>query len=136
MNIEWSDRYSVGVKIIDDQHQYFIGLINELFEALENREYSEKLDEILQKVLAYAEFHFKTEETLLESCNCPELQHQRNEHYKISHQLDSLAKKRDRVKKDLPFYYKIIALLKGWLINHLTTDDQLYVAHLKDHGIS
>lgn len=136
MQIEWADRYSVNVDVIDNQHKYFFSLINEMFAALEAREYTEKVDGILEKLLAYADFHFKTEEALLEGCDCPELQHQRNEHYKLTHKLNSLIKKRDKVKDMLPYYYEIINFLKRWLIHHLTDDDQRYVEHLKKHGVT
>jgi hemerythrin-like metal-binding protein len=135
MQIEWSDKYAVGVESIDEQHKYFFSLINEAFQALEDRDYEAKMDHLLDKIMSYAEYHFETEESLLESCNCAELQHQRNEHYKIAHQLRGLINKRDRVKDVLPYYYEIIDVLKDWLIHHLTSDDQLYVKHLKEHGI-
>lgn len=136
MNIEWSDRYKVNVQAIDEQHERFVGLINEMFEALEARQYSEKLDDLLDRVLKYAELHFKTEESLLENCGCPELQHQKNEHYKIMHGLNNLVSKRNRAKDDLAFYYEVINLLKNWLVHHMSSDDQLYAKHLREHGIS
>ena len=55
MNFEWKDEYGIGVSIIDDQHRYFVGLINELYAAIQNGEADDKLCEIFGKVTKYAD---------------------------------------------------------------------------------
>lgn len=63
--MHWHDTFSVGVRIIDDQHQQLFTLVNELIIAVNTQQQDEVLDRILHAVLAYTEMHFRTEEELL-----------------------------------------------------------------------
>lgn len=62
--INWHDSFSVGVRIIDDQHQQLFALINKLISAVNMHQEGKTLDAILRSVLEYTEMHFKTEEEL------------------------------------------------------------------------
>ena len=47
--IEWKEEYSVGIEEIDDQHQHMVGIINDLFYIINNKEFDKvykKLDVI------------------------------------------------------------------------------------------
>ena len=62
--LHWHDSFSVGIRIIDDQHQQLFLLVNELIQAVNDHQEGKVLDGILQSVLAYTHVHFKTEEEL------------------------------------------------------------------------
>ena len=63
--IVWSERYSVGISRIDEQHQRLIDLINDLHGAMLEKQEEPELSKILDGLAAYAVSHFATEETLM-----------------------------------------------------------------------
>ncbi|MDP3479425.1 MAG: hemerythrin domain-containing protein, partial [Desulfoprunum sp.] len=65
--MHWHDTFSVGVRIIDDQHQQLFALVNELIVAVNTQQQDEVLDKILHTVLTYTEKHFRTEEKLFKT---------------------------------------------------------------------
>ena len=67
--LEWEEKYSVGVVEIDNQHKRMFEIINELFEAINNKIIEEKLDKIIAKVVDYKDFHFTTEEKYFKEFN-------------------------------------------------------------------
>src|SRR3989339_1805386 len=62
MKIEWKKEYSVGVEEIDDQHKYFISLLNDLYDAIIAGKSRAELNELFLYLADYAEKHFATEE--------------------------------------------------------------------------
>jgi hemerythrin len=52
--IEWSDSFSVGVKLFDDQHKTIIGMINRLIEAPNIDTNSAIITDLLTGMIEYA----------------------------------------------------------------------------------
>ncbi len=63
---EWSDEYSVGVSIVDDEHKKLVSLINEADIAKQNGENLTEIMKILNDMVLYARRHFKMEEAYME----------------------------------------------------------------------
>ena len=70
--ITWSDKFSVGVLELDEQHKKIIELINELDVNMNLSPRSEKLHNILGRIIIYAQKHLDFEESLLRDGNPPE----------------------------------------------------------------
>jgi hypothetical protein len=62
----WSDRYATGVEAIDEQHMILVHTLNEAATKLAEDASVEHLDRITQDLLAYALYHFETEESLMQ----------------------------------------------------------------------
>ena len=58
MEIKWKKEYSVGIEEIDDQHKYFISLLNDLYNAIVEGKSQEELKVLFQDLSDYAEKHF------------------------------------------------------------------------------
>ena len=63
--IEWDNKYSVGISIIDEEHEKFIDIINKAIFAMEHIGNIEKTKEVIGKMLEYSGKHFSTEETYM-----------------------------------------------------------------------
>ena len=61
MKLIWEDKYSVGVKLIDDQHKMMFETINKLLYMLSNMAQKNEIDEIISMLVEYKKFHFETE---------------------------------------------------------------------------
>ena len=63
-HVSWSNHYSMGIKLIDDQHRGLIEFVNDLFTHSTGREDEERayFKNIIKIVVSYTKTHFATEE--------------------------------------------------------------------------
>ncbi len=65
MYIKWQDAFSVNVNEIDQQHKKLIGMINELFDAMEEGRGRAILSGLLEEMVDYSKTHFSNEEAYM-----------------------------------------------------------------------
>jgi len=124
--MQWHDSFSVGVHIIDTQHQQLFTLINELIVAVNTHQEDEVLDRILRSVLAYTELHFKTEENLLKihsqfKAHC-------DIHQKFAQDVNLLMVDFNKSKVDVSV--RLLNSLTDWLQNHILKTDIAFFSEL------
>ena len=64
----WSDKYSVGIEIIDEQHKELFNILDNCYELLLKNKDDDKYDKIitiLEELKNYTIYHFKTEEEFM-----------------------------------------------------------------------
>ena len=133
MDIKWKDEYSVGVKEIDDQHKYFIKLLNDLFCAVSGNKSQPELKDLFERLAEYAEKHFATEEKYFD-----EFGFEGAAEHKLKHQemRDEIARiKNQSAKSGIHFYGSIVYFLQEWLDEHLVKMDQEYKKCFASHGL-
>lgn len=131
--ILWTDGYSVNVAEIDEQHKYFIGIINELYSAVEEENVHEVIDDILNKLSAYIDFHFATEEKYFDLYHYPDADEHKNEHQILREKFAAILQKRKL--DDNSVFYELISFLNGWLEDHLARVDKKYSKFFNEHGL-
>lgn len=125
--IEWNEKLLTGVAEIDNQHKILVDSINEANSRLMEDHDIKLVEQITKNLLAYAIFHFETEEDLMlqydydgESAEAA-LLHQK-QHREFSTQVlavrDGLRDGKEISREDL------LAFLNGWLISHIMNTDQ------------
>jgi len=130
-HVTWSNSYSMGVKIVDDQHKGLLEFVNDLFNHASGNEAEERayFKEVIQQAVKYIKEHFHTEEKLMIATKFPGYM----EHKKIHDQFtltvvntvkDFEAGKRLVLKK---FAY----FLKDWVLTHVAVEDVQYAAYFK-----
>lgn len=132
--VTWSPEMSVGVQIIDNQHQSLFQIINDLHHSIE-REGGEKraLNTILQGLIDYTEYHFETEEEYFEEFAYPE-----KEAHKIKHQefTDKIIEyKKEVAGGNITIFSDLMNYLKVWWVNHIQVCDKKYAKHFHEHGL-
>jgi hemerythrin len=133
MKIIWNDELSVGVGAIDDQHKHFIGIINRLYDAVQERKSTEVIAEILEDLRVYALYHFETEEKYFEQFDYAGAAEHIKEHKKLTARLEHLIADEKKGKKTVVI--ETIYFLEDWLKNHLAKMDRKYIDCFKDHGL-
>ncbi len=123
--IEWDDKHSVGISIIDDEHKEFIAIINKVVVIKEHNDNPEEVREILYEMIKYALKHFATEETYMEKFNFPEFQLHRNEHLDFTDKAFTNLNK--VIMGDYQMANEILEYLKQWLVNHIQKTDRKYI---------
>ncbi len=133
MAIEWKEEYSVQVKEIDTQHKNLIKIINELYQAIYNKEVDKKLVQIFDKLINFAIEHFTTEEKYFDIFNYENSKYHKEKHQKFKSQILDFQKKIGENKLKLSF--ELADFLEDWLVDHLMNEDQKYVKCFKEHGL-
>ncbi len=131
--IEWDDKYSVGISIIDEDHKKYIDTINKVILVKKNNDNPEGVKKVLREMTNYVLTHFKTEETYMIEFNYPEYQHHKEEHHDFAMKIIAYL---DRViNGDYQIAYDILEDLKSWLVNHIQETDQKFVDCFIKNGL-
>jgi len=130
----WDEKYSVGVRELDTQHKVLIGLLNELFDAMQNGKANEVLGGIISKLVNYTKTHFSTEERYMEQYDYPELAAQKREHNAFTEKVTSFKNDFDAGK--VAMSVSITSFLKNWLADHISGSDKKYGPFLNSKGVS
>ena len=117
--INWHDSFSIGLRIIDDQHQQLFTLINELIRAVNTHQEDEALDKILHSLLAYTEMHFRTEEEVFKIH--PQFKAHFDTHLQFAESVKILAA--DFTENVNGVAVNLLNNLREWLQNHILKTD-------------
>ncbi len=128
--INWNDSYSVGNKEMDEQHKKLIDIINKLFKSFKEGNAQEILNDILQEMIDYANFHLNSEEKLLFKYNYPQKEEHEAMHKSFREKIEELKKSLKSESKDA--HYEVIDYLKNWWTNHILVEDMKYSDFLSD----
>ncbi|MDR0597259.1 MAG: bacteriohemerythrin [Treponema sp.] len=128
--VEWDDRYSVGIPLIDDQHKELIRLTNDLYESCLAGEDAARVNFMaaVKGTVDYVKYHFGVEEKLLQNVNYPELTEHKREHEAfVRHILDEVQNFQDG-KKFVPNVF--VRYLRDWILSHIAVADRKYAAFI------
>ncbi len=131
--IEWDDKYSVGVSIIDEDHKTFIDIINKAIVAKQHNNNEEKVKDVLKEMNIYALSHFSTEEAYMIEFNYPEFQHHTEEHHDFS--IRTIAYLDRAINGDYQISGEILEYLKQWLAGHIQVTDKKYIECFRKNGL-
>jgi len=122
--IVWDPSYSVGVDILDKQHQQLVRLINLLIDDPEAITSSETISESLTRLTLYAQQHFVTEERILEKYNYPELKQQREEHAEYRVRVAEFCLDTNHAVESVPL--NLLLFIRDWWNQHILVSDMQY----------
>lgn len=132
-NFEWSPHFSVGVKILDEQHKELIKMINMLDRNPGATVYSETVSELLGRLTSYAMEHFETEEALLSEHSYPDLAIQKLEHNEYQLKAAMLCEK--TIQQEEAVSKEILIFLRTWWMNHILVSDMKYRVFFEELGL-
>ena len=121
MNFKWNATYNVGVRKIDVQHRNFLQIIRQIFIASNKGANRKKISRLLDKLLRYAQHHFKTEEQLMARYGYPKLAEQKREHQILMMELDKHVSSFRESDGSIP---KLLYFLIQWFVKHTTYSDK------------
>ncbi|MEI7457118.1 MAG: bacteriohemerythrin [Nitrosomonadales bacterium] len=121
----WSDNFSTGIPLIDEQHKRLIHLINLLACGLAYQSDTTELDRIFSELADYAAYHFKTEEAVWHT-------HLADDEWEVEHKIshnrfvaDLLELKSNKNKATANETLKdILSFLTHWLAFHILESDK------------
>lgn len=128
--LEWSDRYAVGVAVIDGQHREMLDLVNRLFAGLQAGRDREELVETLRELVRATEHNIATEERLMQEHGLT-LGHHHGEHTRL---LEAI--RRFEVPLDASGLGATGRFLREWLLGHIDEDDRPFAEQLRARGVA
>ena len=132
--VEWNEILSTGVSIIDDEHKQIVGMLNELYDALQTKRSEEALGKVLDRLLAYTASHFEHEEALLTETGYPAAAEHKKEHDDLTNRVLAIQEEY-REGKCATLSIELLNFLRKWLLTHIQVSDKKYVLHLNTNGI-
>jgi hemerythrin-like metal-binding protein len=132
MSIQWGPALATGVRQIDLQHRELIDLIHDLEAAHAAGDPDRALREALPRLVAYALFHFSTEEALLAGrrAAAAHLRQHAREHQAFVAEIDRQSKQPPE-QADLE---ALIGYLNQWLVGHIMHTDRELATLVLDPG--
>ncbi len=130
MAIQWDPKLSVGVRLIDLQHQELFRRIDALLGAMQQNRGADTVGPLLDFLKRYVVEHFAAEQKLMTMHSYPGLAAHEREHDEFVRSLlaidDTLREKGPTVAVTV----KLTSLTCDWLRNHMATTDRALGKHL------
>lgn len=122
--VEWEDRYSVGIDLIDHHHRYLIELLNRSYNSISLRRSMDEVHRITLELIEYTYHHLKTEEDMMKNVGYPRFESHVSEHELFLNKLNEL--KGSLLASDTRYYVEINYYLEEWLLSHILLLDKDY----------
>ena len=126
--IQWTNDLSVGVNIIDEQHQKWIGHYNHAVEAIEARHEVAQISKSLGFLSDYTEMHFSTEEQAMAESGYPELKEHKAKHDALRKTLADMTEEFIEDGATDMLAESVETFLGNWLIKHIKEVDMRFAA--------
>jgi hemerythrin len=128
--VEWKDRLSVFIPIIDEQHKSLINMTNDLYAGcLQGDEAAVAyFKTAVRKAVEYVKYHFTTEERILENINYPAFASHKKQHEDFVKEILRGVKEFEEGKKFIPNIF--VRYLRDWVLTHIAVSDKNYSEYL------
>jgi hemerythrin len=130
----WTEKLSVGVGVLDEDHKKLVGMLNGLYDAMQAGHGKDSLGRILNELVQYTKFHFAREEKLFAQTGYAGAVPHKQEHDALTHQVLDVQQKY-AAGATATLSLDVMQFLKNWLISHIQGSDQKYRPHLNAKGI-
>lgn len=133
MRIEWNETYSIGNSELDEQHKKWIGFYNELHDAMtgqSDKELHTLRVEVLEKMAAYVDYHFRFEEDYMRSIGYPDVDKHWRLHKNFRDKIYRLC--REHEERIVLLNSEVMNVIKNWIIDHILHQDMKIMEYL--HG--
>lgn len=130
--LAWSDKLSVGIQEIDEQHKVLVDLLNQLHQTILHQLGAEATRQKMDKLCEYTKIHFAVEESILRILDYPDYAEHKKHHEQLLAQVQALRTKMESGDHFISF--ELLHFLKKWLTNHILEEDNAYTEHLMRCG--
>jgi hemerythrin-like metal-binding protein len=131
--ITWSDRLSVGIESIDNQHKNLVEIINDLNDAMEANAADEIMQGIFERLTRYTVEHFAFEEELFDQYGYKGSAAHKAQHEALIATVIALKDKMESGSNRLGI--EVMEFLKRWLTDHILKTDMDYAKQLVAKGV-
>lgn len=132
--IQWDERFSVGVAAIDEQHKKLLYMINDLDQIIAAGRSGNMVLDIVNRMRDYAAEHFSYEEEYFERFGFPEAEAHVGEHREFEAKVAEYIR-RPITDADHKTPRQMYLFLRDWLLHHIQHVDKRYGPFFNEHGL-
>ena len=129
--ITWSNKFACGIKLIDEQHQGLVELVNEMFNHVTGNDLQEHnyFNRVINDAVDYVKTHFATEEKLMIATKFDGyLEHKKEHEAFILKVVENIKDYEAGKRLTLSSFTKF---LKDWVLSHVALVDKKYFDYFK-----
>jgi len=129
--VTWSSTFSVGIKLIDDQHKGLFDLVNDMFNHAISDETEERIyfQSVIEKAVKYVRVHFATEEKIMIATKFTGYREHKRAHDAFVITVVNNIKEFEAGKRfSLSTFTKF---LREWILTHIAIMDKQYIEYFK-----
>ncbi len=131
--ITWTEDFSVGVVEIDNQHKKLVNMINELHHAMAEGKGNMNVGDIINRLVDYSVYHFKTEEKYFDKFNYPETEAHKKIHSDFVKKVSIFKGEFDN--NEVMLTIDVLNFLSNWLREHILGEDMDYSDFFIENGL-
>lgn len=125
--IKWKDEYSIGVKLIDEQHRQLFAIAGRAYDLLKDDFRTDKYDQILsilEELKQYTIYHFQSEEGYMMNIKYKKLLSHKVVHDDFIEKISNLDLRKvdDNQEK---YLLDILEFVVDWIDKHILGMDKL-----------
>jgi hemerythrin len=126
--IDWTTEFSVGDATMDAEHKEWLGILNELGDAIDGNANRETVGEIIRRMENYTITHLTHEELYMVRMNYPYFDTHKRQHDAL---VRAIVDIREKWECGLKYSLTIetVQLVKRWLMNHIKVADKKYAVY-------
>ena len=129
----WKEDYNTGVNFIDEQHRYFLNIIKDLQEYLENGVSRESASRIFFSLVHYAEHYLIQEEIYFKDSHFPSTKEHKDLHAAF---IKRVIQFKTDYERDIKHTCQtMMEYLVDWFDNHILRYDKEAINYLKKKGL-
>lgn len=130
--LTWNHATTTGIRAMDDQHGVLMDTMNELRLAVVHGDPWEQVNDLLDRLIAFARMHFGSEEQLMEQHGFPGFASHRAEHRRL---LKTLIDSAHKLQRDDIRMRPLLCSLQSYFVDHIAEFDRQYGPWLNERGI-
>lgn len=124
---DWSEKYSVGIKQMDEEHKKLVGLMQQLDAETSGNQNESVVAEVMDGLIDYIRTHFVSEEKLMKENDFPGFLAHRQVHIEFIRTVVELRNNHANKHFDKD---RISVFLIEWLLKHIMGMDKQYGKYL------
>ncbi len=132
--IRWTDKFSIDLSVIDQQHKRWIHFINRLYNSFKEGKAQAEINPIFKELADYTDYHFEFEEKYMKDFGYSNIEDHKEKHKMF---LDTInSHKKEYEEGNIDTAYKVMIFLRKWVKVHITEDDKAYSALFRKNGLT
>ncbi|MBL8025628.1 MAG: hemerythrin family protein [Fibrobacteres bacterium] len=128
----WNERFSVGYRPIDEQHQKLLSLLKSAIEAVSTNENREHTIAIFKELDEYIQLHFQYKEAIMRTLDFPALGEHIIDHRNLAGRTSALI---NDFIQNRANHTTLVDFLREWWISHILVKDISYSEYVR-RGLS